>query len=57
MDITEKISEKISKKIKYNMGCYYIKNTDERCRYVKYRQMLFQMYNELYSVFQKEDDE
>ena len=41
----------VSKKVDYNMGCKYIQNTDDRCRYLVNRNKLFQIYDELFSVF------
>lgn len=41
----------VSQKIKYNMGCKYIQNMDDRCRYLVNRNKLFLIYDELFSVF------
>ena len=47
----------ITEKVDYNMGCRYIHDTNDRCRYVINRQKLFQIYDELYSVFDTDYDE
>jgi len=39
------------------MSCQYILDEDDRCRYLVNRQKLFQIYDELYSVFDTDYDE
>jgi len=42
----------IQPKLNYNMRCLYIKNCDDRCRYLVNRQMLFNLYDNLYEYFE-----
>jgi hypothetical protein len=47
----------ITEKVDYNMGCKYILNCDDRCRYVNNRQLLFRLYHSLYEYFDTDYDD
>ena len=51
------IKMNVSSKLSYNLECRYIHNVDDRCRYLINRRTLFSIYDELYSVFDRDYDE
>jgi hypothetical protein len=46
----------IQQKVDYNMSCSYIVDKHERNRYVNNRQMLFNLYDNLYEYFEVQND-